>query len=39
MESIINKSTPQLVAGDIAEMHTDAIVNAANAHPGKELQK
>lgn len=31
MEKTINKSTIELIAGDITEMGTDAIVNAANA--------
>jgi len=31
MERVINRSTLELVQGDITEMETDAIVNAANA--------
>ncbi len=32
MERVINRSVIELVQGDITEMETDAIVNAANAH-------
>jgi O-acetyl-ADP-ribose deacetylase (regulator of RNase III) len=31
MERVINQSILELVQGDITEMETDAIVNAANA--------
>jgi O-acetyl-ADP-ribose deacetylase (regulator of RNase III) len=32
MKTIINKTTLELITGDITEMDTDAIVNAANEH-------